>query len=479
PVLSAGLTGYLAILTSSTTQEIPAKVNASNTSVCIPLDYSNASGTYSLCVRAFNDISTGPCSDPADPIGAGFCLSANKDKAAAVLPMSGSLPQAPFEMVCYLPELYKTAPQTLPSSDPFILSALTGTGSFKYKITFAPDSMVWNFDSSPVRTSLLDSYQKFLLSLEGKAPNQDPTTIGILLPGAIQDVVDTIAGMMPQTFAETLYYHYGLLTQNNYTDLRPGMRLRLEYQQWQSVSSQPPQYINGYVGNNIAEYDIGSYLNGSGNTSVGFNNFLSSLSNLAVPTPAASGSGPVDGGGGVIDLFFREFQRPFYRIIYPSTFKSSSNQGSSNPKDNALILAAADWFTLSDITQKITNGASIPAIGTNYAILYMRGRAAMTPLICISVNGTSIWVPVGTTLSQVLEQYGIKPFSLPASVGGLRYIRKSGNMYANISEQAPKFITGLSLPVHFEWGNSVIYSNSSGWFNLPVLQGDQITFTGE
>jgi hypothetical protein len=477
PVTTVGITGYTTILTPAKSPAHPVIVNTTNTFATIPLVFSEADGTYSLCVRAFRDHSAGPCCIAVDPIGAGLRLSTNKTKAAAVKPMSNSLPPQPFEIICYLPELYRNPPVNPPSSGPFVITAISGAGDFKYKISFAPPPSgapdtpsAWTFDGSPVRSDLLQSYQTFLLSLEGKAP---------VLSGALQTVIDQIAKMMPQTFAETLFYHYGLVADKSYVDLRAGMRLQVEYQQWQTVISQSPQCINGYTGNSTAEYDIGSYLNGSGIRSIGFNSFLSGLSGLSVPTPASGGSGPTEGGGGVIDLFFQEFQRPFYRLFYPSAFKASSQPGSGYPKDNAMILAAADWSTLSDITEKIVQGASIPAAGTNYALLYMRGRAVMTPLICISVNGSRLWVPVGTTLAQVLEQYGIQPYNIPASIRGLRYLRLSGEMYAGISGQTSQLNTGCLLPVRFQAGPSVIYSNFSTWFDLPALQGDQITIAGD
>ena len=478
PVTASGITGYTAVLTPAADPGNPVSVDTTGTSAAVPLDFAGASGTYSLRVRAFRGNSAGPFSIPADPVGPGFCLSADREKAPSVIPAAGQLPPGPFELVCLLPELYKNAPQQLPSSGPFVLTALSGEGDLRYKLSLAPGSIAWSFDSSPVRPALLQHYQQFLLLLEGKAPDQESPTIGVLLPGALQTVIGQIGRILPQTFAETLYYNYGLSSEDSYADLRAGMRLRVEYQQWQTVGASPPQYVNGYTGSGAAEYDIGSYLNGAGSLCVGFNSFLSCLYGLSVPAPAGGGSGPSEGGGGIVDLFFTDFQQPFYRLFYPPAFKASSNPGSGYPKDNAMILAAADWSTLSDITEKITGGVSIPSSGTGYALHYMRGRAVLTPLICICVNSSPQWVPVGTTLSQVLEQHGVRPYGIPASIRGLYYTRLSANMYAGASGQTPQFAAGLSVPIRFQWGKSAVYGDSSSWFSLPVLQGDHITFPG-
>lgn len=478
PVTAAGITGYTAVLTPAAAPGNPVRVDTTGTSAALPLDFAGASGTYSLRVRAFRGNSAGPFSIPADPVGPGFCLSAEREKAPFLIPAAGPLPPGPFELACLLPELYKNAPQQPPSSGPFVLTALSGEGDFRYKLSLSPRSTAWSFDSSPVRPALLQDYQRFLLLLEGKAPGQEPSTAGDLLPGALQTVIGQIGRILPQTFAETLYYNCGLSPEENYVDLRAGMRLRVEYQQWQTVGASPPQYVNGYTGSGAAEYDIGSCLNGAGSLCVGFNSFLSSLYGLSVPAPAGGGSGPSEGGGGIIDLFFSDFQRPFCRLFYPSAFKAASNPGSGYPKDNAMILAAADWSTLSDITEKITGGVSIPSSGMGYALHYMRGRTVLTPLICICINSSPQWVPVGTTLSQVLEQRGVRPYGIPASIRGLHYTRLPANMYDGASGQTPQFIAGLSVPVRFQWGKSVIYGNSSSWFSLPVLQGDHIVFAG-
>ncbi|HSQ41732.1 MAG TPA: hypothetical protein VLM37_05580 [Fibrobacteraceae bacterium] len=457
-------------------------VNTVQTSGSILLDAATASGTYSVAVRALLNDSIGPISLAVDAIGNGFHLSTAAGLAPAVLPDNNSLPEAAFSIDCDLPELYSTPPATLPSSGAFVLSQITASqNGFRYRISFAPDSAVWSFDTSLIRTTLQAQYQTFLLMLEGKAPGQDPSTQGTLLAGSVQIVIAALARVLPQTFPETLFYSAGLSSASNYSDLRPGMKLRVEYGQWQSEGSSAPSYVNGYVGNGVAEYEIGSYQDSSGNLRTGFNAFLAGLDGLTVLDPRGSGTGPYDGGAGVIDFFSQTFRQPFYRLFYPSVFKVPSDPGSGYAVNNAMILAAADWATLSTLTDTIVqgSGSTIPAVGSNYVLAYLRGRAILTPLIGILVNGELTWVPVGTTLGQVLEQFATKPMPISASIRGLRYQRVGSDPFSNRTAATPTFTAGKTQPIRFGWGSSLTYANGSNWFCLPVLSGDRISFLRE
>lgn len=475
--VSAPVTGYTLTLASDSGSSVT--VSSERPYASVPLNMQTASGTYTVYVQAIHGIASGPKSDGKNPVKPGLYYSTEAANAPALKPANSMLPVQPFETRCLLPELYQTPPALLPSVGPFALKSLTGAGNMKYYLAFTPSNPVWKFDAAPFRSSIAVDYVNFLTALEGKLKEQDPQTIGVLLPGAVQDVMQAIAGCIPQTFIESLYYSHGFSATWRYVDLRPGMRLQVEYESWQYISAQAPTYSNGYSFNGTIQYDISRFMTASGEHSTVLNVFLSSLEGLAIPAPTGSGPGPIDGGGGGIDTLFTGFAQPFLRIFYPTSFKKPCEVGSTYPRDNVMILAAASWSTLNNITDKITQGLAIPAFGTDYALFYLRGRNTLTPLIKVSVNGYPTWLPVGTTLAQALSQHGVSPCAIPVVISELSIFRNWNGACGNAPAGLTTFVPHYKIPIRINWGPSVLYANGVGWLDLPLIHGDEIQIMGD
>jgi hypothetical protein len=117
----------------------------------------------------------------------------------------------------------------------------------------------------------------------------------------------------------------------------------------------------------------------------------------------------------------------------------------------ALLVGAQDFKTL----QQATDYYQHPDIAQNQppadlALVYFRGRATVVPEIAIFVQEQPDYVPVGTTLRQMLARYG-----QVALRGRLRRLVHNG------IENTPDY-------------RFVNLGNHAAALDLPLVQGDRI-----
>ncbi|HEX2211071.1 MAG TPA: hypothetical protein VHG93_25535, partial [Longimicrobium sp.] len=462
----AGATAYRAVLRTEGDPSRDVAVETARGEAAFPLDGAGAAGRFGVRVRTVAGTAAGPASGPSPVVAPGWALSADAAKPAALLPADDLLPAAARAVSVYLPELYATRPSTLPSSGAFALQAAPAGSALPLLLTFAADGAAWRFDSSAVRAGVWTDYATFLSMLEGRAKEQDPATIGVLRPGAVQAVQGAIARRMPQTFAETLRYACGLSADGRWADLRAGMRLRVDFQAWQTVPARD-SVQNGFAGGASVEADVGVWRDGTGAPRIGFDAFLARLQGFRVPTPKGSAMLPYPGGGGVVDLGSPEFQQPFCRVLYPSTFPTANDAGKGFLADSPVFLAAADWTTLSAVTQAFrASPGAVEPLGPGYALTALRGRALPEPRITVTLNGAPVDVAVGTTLGGLLARFGAAP-AAPSLWRGVRMTRAAAP--ADAAGAGPR-----AVPVRLGWGAAAAYADGTTWLDLPLLPGDRV-----
>jgi|GEM_PF-2043275 len=387
---------------------------------------------------------------------------------------SANLGTSGDDLTLYLPDIGAgTALHDLPvRNGPFKLDAAdTPADGYPYKLVLSGSGSgnVWAFSPAPIRADLATAYVDFIKAIElaGTVPS------GTIL------VQQTIARYMPQTFQETLYYSYGLAFPNpaagvtyGYADLRPGMVLRVVFNDYMAVGgSSTQQWLNGYVGGSQIDYDVGSYLSNAG-WALGFDAFIAQLvanGALSVGAPPTHPSLELEGGSAeAADLFYPDFREPFYRVFFPSTLVSPSGSGTSQTSPN-FVLAAAPTFTA------LSSTGNVPAPGT--ALAYFRGRAIIKLCIRVTINGNDTVLPIGTSVANVLERYSRQPPIVSRELRGVHLQRALAPVALALDAhpaQAP-LDSAATYPVQFGWQTLPIYA--AGWsaLALPLLHGDRLT----
>ncbi|AUB75497.1 hypothetical protein B195_011830 [Pseudomonas sp. Lz4W] len=378
----------------------------------------------------------------------------------------------PREITLYLPQLGLTADALGSESisvGPFTVAPFANA-ELPYTLTIATDAAVWSFDTTAVRTTLQSDYVQLLAKLE--KPKEG---LAGASPYGIYLVQSAIARMMPQTFDEQLYYNFGLSFSTRagsaYVDLRPGMVLRVVLGDYVSINEQGlPTWLNGYAGASVVDFDIGSY-HTNGAWRVGFDGFLNELAAhnaLQVEKPFQSMSGTGQSGvAAAADLYFSQFQQPYYRVFLPASLLSPSSTSSGNQANLNFAIVAAQSFTA------INDAKPDPQ---QFSTVYFRGRTTLEVMIRVQLDGNERQVPVGTRLGNLLEERQLRPSTVGRSAG-LRLLRASG---AGQTATSAADSLGVQLEVMLDWQGGTVYAPGSGFdgYSLPLLAGDHIITVG-
>lgn len=339
-----------------------------------------------------------------------------------------------------------------------------------YKLTIAASDLAWKFDTTAMRQNLQVAYDKFLKKIE--APGGVLTGVSAYGMSLVQSA---IARILPQTFEEQLFYNYGLSTSlvkgGAHIDLRAGMVLRLVQCDFIDINQMNlPSWVNGYAGANIVDIEIGSYstANAWKNGFSGFFNFLAANGALDVQTPFPSppSAGIQAGSASAIDLYYPQFQQPFYRLLIPAKIWNPSQAETNDPAKSFALAAAPSYTSLT------TSSANT----TKNAVAYFRGRTTVEVMIKVRFNGEIRLVPIGTTLGNLLEQFGMRP---AANSPVLNDIRLKRSILPVSTDPDGQKSLGPNLDVQFNWGGFTSYATGFGQdvLSLPLLSGDQINLS--
>lgn len=382
----------------------------------------------------------------------GFAFSGPVSGGAQPYIYSTTGPQPPFDVTIGLDQVFTTVPDPskLPTEGPFVVAQ--ASSPLSYTITAAKASTVWNFSAGQfdsnglLRTALRTSFDKLLVDLDALG----------LQPGRLNAIRGWLAQAMPQTPAETLYFRHGFDRANRVAELTPGMRLRVDFEQHQTVDpGNDPR--NGFVGAGSSYVTISEVPGHSGGLVLGFDAFLSRLTGLSV-SPATGGA------AGAMDLQGAASQLPYWRLFYPPTYPSSDGTGVSGVQESVVLIGAPNRADLETATTNYLAGQPLP----NDAVsIWFRGRTAVVPEVPVMLQGVSTYVPLGTSVRDVLA--GLTP--LPRS----QWRQVSGNVMTRPNTILPAsggwpalFWTGVPL------GSQAPWSATLDTFDLPLLGGDSL-----
>jgi len=347
------------------------------------------------------------------------------------------------------------------SNPPFKLVA----NSEPYPYILTIDKSTWTISSNTIRSTVQTAYVAFIKAAE---------STGNFTPWGISVLQEAIARHTPQSYAEMLYYSYGLNLADSpnipHVDLRPGMVLRVMPSDYIVVpgydrNGQKLNYLDGYTNGAPIDYDIGSYYDTASNWHVGFDTFISQLVSagaLTVTSPPTTHAPNVGGVAEAADLYSLGAQNTFYRLFIPSTLLTPTGPGSTKP-ESQFNLVCADSFTK---LEKKTNGA------TNNTNTYFRGRAVLKLCIRVTINGNEAVVPIATTLANILERAGRMPPRNGVKLEGLKLERAIGQA-DSVGGKACEVGRSYAVRLDYQVTN---YTGGESALDIPLLHGDRLSF---
>lgn len=454
---AAGALGYEISILADGAVVTRAAAGATDTAATLTLENTPAVAGYQAVVQARTDTGTGPATVPAALLGPALFLSTAP--AATELPhlFTAVHPSAtPGDLVAALPDLgVKDPAASLPiRKPPFVLAATAPGSEHPYQLTVLGGGSAWSFPagSLAIRKDVRDAYQALLVAAE---------QAGVAGAGMFT-LMNAVARILPQTFAETLYYAAGLDASARTVDLRPGLVLRVTPAGYLTIP-QSADWTNGYVGGPGFDLEVGGYLD-KGQWQNGFDAFIARLAAagaLDVPGPYVLGRNQ-SGVAAAADLFAPGLRQPYHRLFAPAALENPTGPGSVQVAANFVVTAAAKYADLV----KIVN----PPAGTSSG--YFRGRAVVTPCARIIVNGTPTTVPLGTTVGGLLDGYASRPIG--GRVSGLTLQRPDGP--AVLGAAGEVVAADAHRAVRFDWGALAAYGGGLDALALPLLPGDRIGF---
>jgi hypothetical protein len=334
----------------------------------------------------------------------------------------------------------------------FTVGATAGTKTDKqsitgiFRLTFNNADAELSIDqgfslfSNDNRKALYDAFKDFIIALDGLEADQS------LAPGGARLITQTTAQYLPLPLLEVALYYYNLVnkqlypflgTTQTYTDVVPGMRLQVYYSDVYNAPTSATKTLAAYAGTGSDEITVNS-VPASGK--VVFDAFLNEVRvNLPKGTKARTASG-------VADLMVADEQKPYNRLFYPTAPNSfrAVNVSNYDPLKNAVLVRAGNYKDLTDYTSRLSSYIQTPGIATQFF-----GRTEIVPEISVRINGSAEYVPVGTTLKQIVErelQSVIRPKSL-------RFLR--------MINQFPVVIT---------------FDDAAIGYNMFLVQGDDISW---
>jgi hypothetical protein len=474
----ADAVGYLATVLDKDGNIAASAPQVASTSVAFTAALPSSAAPYRLVVQSVNRQGSGLPSDPLDVFSTAWFVSTQAPAAAPpnIFPAAKQA-LAAEQITIYLPALADQAITVAPVG-PFTLAANPDAGSaaaYPYTLSFAADSDVWSFSDGgnplpPIRPDLKTNYVNFLKAAETAGAS----------PWGLSVMQLAISRWMPQTFEESHYYAYGLDLGGGpgtgSIDLRQGLVLRVNFADYTNVwSGEADSWLNGFGGGSPNDFDVGDTLSGSGAWQLAMDAFISRLTasgamTVAPPStvvPAASASGVTDAA----DLFFPGFPNPYYRLFFPGTLLDPTSTGSVSTSANFALASAATYSALASASA--TPGATTP-------VVYFRGRAVLRVMIRVRLNEMEVTVPLGTTVGNLLDRYGIRPPASPVQLAGLTIDRGAGPGHAvfGATPTPPKLVydSARRCKVRLDWETMATYGGPVDATNLPLLHGDRITF---
>jgi hypothetical protein len=321
-------------------------------------------------------------------------------------------------------------------------------------------------DSPADRQTLLTSFRAFCTSLQEMELSSKTQC---LIAGGAAVIANQIAGALPLRVDEVLPYYFGFTPSSNYVDLQPGMQLRVQTGSYQFVSASSA--LNAFTAQSQVCYRVCR----NSNQQLYLDPFLNALPVSISPTSPPQ-------IGNLLDLTALGSRR-YYRLIYPSPMNNPITVYTQPGISQNVTLLGADTPTdLANATNTYLSSKTCAAAAPgNRPILcaYFTGRTTVVPEIPVSYLGQMIYVPIGTTIQNMLDTFNVlQPDQVATSLSSFRFFRNaaaalvvpSGNTQS-YSQQSILFSSPtVSVPIPSS-------AASLTQWDLPLVKGDSVLWT--
>ncbi len=264
-------------------------------------------------------------------------------------------------------------------------------------------------------TALLSSFEAFGLELEKLE------YANCLNKGDAQEILAHTADVLPMRMDESLAFKYGFDAINRYVDLHPGMRLRIEHAAYQMVDPNASDF-NAYVGRGVSYLQVIRRMD----QLLGFEPFLASMA----PMKYVGGQKKYRMISGAPDLALCEdpdsppceTSKRYARLVFPNEFTISKEllkEKEPTPQKRVVLLLSNTRLELNNATTDIinnkwpgstgtdttSNNSAASSINPDVLSEYFNGRSLIIPEIIVYIQGQEHYVPLGTSLHDVLARY--------------------------------------------------------------------------
>jgi hypothetical protein len=250
-------------------------------------------------------------------------------------------------------------------------------------------------DAASNRQTLLKSFVAFRIALQ----QMEESSTNCLLPGGAAIITNWLAGALPLRMDEVLPYYYGFTPGGNYVDLQPGMRLRIDTGAYQYVATGST--LNAFT----AQGQVYATVARDSNQQLYFDPYLNGLNvSLTQTVPPQIGN--------ILDLTASGSRR-YFRLFYPSPMNNPTIAWKGPGLGQNVTLIGAD--TASDLANAtksyLATRACTAAQKGNQPIIcaYFTGRTTVVPEIPVNLMGRLTYVPLGTTVQNLLDIYNVMP----------------------------------------------------------------------
>lgn len=319
-------------------------------------------------------------------------------------------------------------------SGPFQLNWVPATAPKDAQVTI-DSSVLLNSN----RKQLWQQWMTFLAALD-QLEGIDETGAQYTAPGGSRMIAKAVVEQMPMLLSEIPVYQQGLSypDQGSFIDLQVGTRLKVTHSNVYAQAPTGQGDINiGYSGTGTAYVEL---VSSSDHLNLAFDAFLDTQA-ISIKTQKH-----IDGLNSELNLAATVLDlagiplRPHHRLYFPQ--KILNNDEVALHVDTSYSLESEFFF--SDF-------GSTPYASTDSTPTVFFGRCDITPEILIKVNGKHRYVPVGTTVQQILEAESLMA-ALPSSFKMKRYFE------------------GAATTIDFS------SKDLQAALNLPVASGDQLTW---
>ncbi len=187
-----------------------------------------------------------------------------------------------------------------------------------------------------------------------------------------------------------------------WADICPGIGLWVTTADYMNQQSPAWGDISGFVSSSLECYPV--YIQ-KGAGYLEFDCFAGEMAKNMSSRSSGSGANPVFVAD-ITDFMQTGIRQPYYRVVYPAYFQPADVIESPYASDNFVILASDSYDTM--LRECAVIEADPAAIGSlNIPVIIFRGRSRLSLRVKVCIGNEHTYVPVGTTVGDVLQMHGI------------------------------------------------------------------------